>query len=72
MWHSDRDNLLQKSSAFGFSKALLSLIASYLCHTRQVVCYKKVFFLAWSGVPQGSNLGPLLFLNFRKLDYTDK
>lgn len=50
---------------YGFSDNLLKLFKSYLSNRMQLVFYKTAYslpFHARSGVPQGSNLGPLLFL----------
>lgn len=60
----DHGLLLRKLSKIGFSSSLLQLFTSYLSERKQfVVCcgHQSVEYFATSGVPQGSNLGPLLF-----------
>ena len=59
--------LLNKLNAVGLSDNLLSLISSYLIGRELFVeygGYRSKIYIATSGVPQGSNLGPLLFLLF--------
>lgn len=59
--------LLKKLETFGFSDTLILLFSSYLTNRIQYVYYnghKSQPFRAVSGVPQGSNLGPLMFLLF--------
>ncbi|EFA13487.1 putative RNA-directed DNA polymerase from transposon BS-like Protein [Tribolium castaneum] len=63
----DHHLLLLKLDQYGFSGSLLSLIKSYLANREQRVKYRNYIsdsYVATSGVPQVSNLGPLLFLLF--------
>lgn len=59
--------LLQKLDAFGLNGCLLDWLRSYLSDRYQSVVVKGFesdAYLAQSGVPQGSNMGPLLFISY--------
>jgi len=61
----DHDILLHKLNSIGFTESSLSLIESYLKNRQQYVNINDIVSEKKSitvGVPQGSTLGPLLFL----------
>ncbi|KAI8435234.1 hypothetical protein MSG28_003589 [Choristoneura fumiferana] len=61
----DNDILLRKLAAVGFTPHLLEFFASYMKDRRQYVEYAGYTsqpYFTWSGVSQGSNLGPLQFI----------
>lgn len=61
----NHSQLITKLSYYGFKGSALNFFLSYLSNRRQVVCinnkWSNMIELKW-GVPQGSVLGPLLFL----------
>ncbi|XP_052745438.1 uncharacterized protein LOC128199516 [Bicyclus anynana] len=63
----DHQILIQKLSQYGFGNPLIMWFKSYLDQRPQTVVvngYESETYNARSGVPQGSHLGPLLFLAF--------
>ena len=61
----DHGVLLEKMKYFGFEAFIIKWFESYLSNRKFLVCIDNVFSEAGTlkyGVPQGSILGPLLFL----------
>lgn len=61
----DHEILILKLEQFGFSRSLLLFFKSYLQNRIHTINCNGLYsepFIQSSGVPQGSNLGPLLFL----------
>lgn len=59
--------LLKKLKCWGFTDKAVGLMQSYLCGRQQFIHinkFKSDSYTNCSGIPQGSNLGPLLFLLF--------
>lgn len=65
--HINEDILLRKLEAYGVRGASASFINSYLEHRQQCLAHNSLFSTTQNistGVPQGSILGPLLFIAY--------
>ena len=63
----DHGVLLEKNKYLGFRTSVIKWFESYLSNRKFLVCIDNVFSEAGTlkyGVPQGSILGPLLFLSY--------
>ena len=63
----NNDLLLQKLESYGITNSALSWFSSYLCDRTQAVCINSTLSDVRNidiGIPQGSILGPLLFIAY--------
>ena len=58
----DHTVILKKLNHYGFRGSTLNFFKSYLQNRIFITCNKLNFYNVFHGVPQGSVLGPILFL----------